>query len=94
MNTMTDEITIKTYLETKDNFFLEKLIQKYLPLIKSILSCYKIPKQDYEDYYQDILVQFIQLVNKYSSETEINFESYIKTELKRVFYNFYRRKLK
>jgi len=86
----TDEELIQLRLETKDNFFLEQLIKRYTPLIKSLLTVYKIPKQDYEDSYQELLLIFIKLVNKYKPG-EVNFKGYIKDRLKKRYYNYIRK---
>ena len=87
---MTDEILLKIYTETKETFYLEKLIKKYTPLIKSMLSLYKIPKQAYEASYQELLLIFIKLVNQYTPG-EVNFAGYVKNKLKKRYYHYIRK---
>lgn len=85
-----DEKLIELYQEEKDNFFLDKLVVRYLPLIKSNLTLYKIPKQDYDDSYQELLLIFIKLVKQYK-QGEVNFSGYIKDKLKKRYYHYIRK---
>ena len=85
-----DEYLIQEYKKNKDNFYLDKLITRYLPLIKSMLTIYKIPKQDYDDSYQELMVIFIKLVKQYK-EGEVDFRGYIKNKLKKRYYHYIRK---
>jgi DNA-directed RNA polymerase specialized sigma subunit len=87
---MTDEELVQTYQETEDNFFLEQLIKRYNPLITAIVGLYHVPKQDYEDSKQEILLQFIKLVKKYKTDG-LTFEGYVKNKLKNKYRKYIRR---
>ena len=87
---VSDEMLVEQYQKSEDNFFLEQLIKRYTPLIKDVLLLYKVPKQDYEDGRQEVLLQFIKLVKKYHPG-ELTFEEYIKDKLKNKYRKYIRR---
>jgi len=89
-NILNDNTLVITYQETKDPFYLNKIIEKYTPLIKATLSLYKIPAQDYEDSYQELILIFIKLVNQYKPG-QVNFNGYVKTKLKKRYFHYIRK---
>lgn len=68
-------------ISEKDEVALEIMMNKYEPLIKSMLVRYKIKSKNFEDFYQECLMTLYNCVNKYSEDRKISFNSYLEMSL-------------
>lgn len=61
---------------------LELMLQKYDPLIKYLISRYKIPEFYFDDAFQESKLTLIKAVYKYSSEYQASFYTYFSKSVK------------
>ena len=68
-------------ISEKDEVALEIMMNKYEPLIKSMLVRYKIKSKNFEDFHQECLMTLYNCVNKYREDRKISFNSYLEMSL-------------
>ncbi len=68
-------------ISEKDEVALEIMMNKYEPLIKSMLVRYKIKSKNFEDFYQECLMTLYNCVNKYREDRKMSFNSYLEMSL-------------
>ena len=78
-------------ISEKDEVALEIMMNKYEPLIKSMLVRYKIKSKNFEDFYQECLMTLYNCVNKYREDRKISFNSYLEMSLNYCIQNILRK---
>ena len=84
-------------INQKDDDALEILINKYKPLINNRIKSFKIRTRDYDDYYQECLITFINVIKKFREDKNGIFNLYldcairntIKSLMRKEKYYFY-----
>lgn len=64
-------------INQKDDDALEILINKYKPLINRRIRSYKIRNRDYDDYYQECLITFINVIKRFREDKNGIFNLYL-----------------
>lgn len=60
----------------------EEIIRKFTPLIKASIKKYFKNNDDFNDAFQDGVLRILELIKSYDSNSNCNFESYLKNYLK------------
>ncbi|WP_367342517.1 sigma-70 family RNA polymerase sigma factor [Limosilactobacillus sp.] len=85
-----EELTLITGAKFGDNDCLEKLFNKYVPLIKNIWALYFIPGLEYEDWSQEAMLTLIRSIASYRAETRVHFCWFYKRALGNRLRDLYR----